>query len=343
MTTSCHEQQYRRVFLLSLLLLTTTIIISLFIGRYSIHPRVLFPLILQGIGMDPALLADGRWLVFYYIRLPRILLVSSAGAMLAMTGAAYQGIFRNPLVSPDILGVTAGAGFGVALGILLSESLFIIYLLAFLSGTLAVSLAYLISRLAQGGGIMMMVLGGILVTSFFNALLSLLKYLADPYDRLPGIVFWIMGSFSRTTWRELALTLPFMVLGMTAIFLMRWWLNGMAMGEEEARSLGIPVNILKSILIALSTLMVSACVATTGQISWVGLVIPHMARYLIGANHRYMIPIAALFGASFLLIMDNIARALTTTEIPISIITALFGAPFFAHLIMARRESGWHP
>lgn len=292
---------------------------------------------------DYLFLNESDGLVFYYIRLPRIIMVASVGAVLAITGASYQGIFRNPLVSPDILGVTAGSGFGVALGILLSGDTFIsIYLLAFFFGLAAVSLAYLFSRLGKGEEVMMMVLGGILVTSFFNALISMLKYLADPYDKLPGIVFWLMGSFSRCGWREVYLILPLMIIGITTIMVLRWHLNVIAMGDEEAKGMGIDVSKIRIVLIVVSTLMVSASVATTGQVTWIGLVVPHMARYVIGVNHRFMIPVAAMMGASFLLIIDNVARAMTTVEIPISIITALLGAPFFAYLLKARKESGWN-
>lgn len=340
MVISNRHRTYRKTLSLALILLMALFFFSLFIGRYSISPAALLKLLYAKLNGVSSI--ESSWLVFYYIRLPRIILVMAVGAMLAMTGAAYQGIFRNPLVSPDILGVTAGAGFGVALGILLGGRSSFIYSLAFLFGLLAVTLSYLISTRGKSRGIMMMVLGGILVTSFFNALLSILKYLADPYDKLPGIVFWLMGSFSRATWREVRFTLPLLAIGLTAILLVRYYINSMAMGEEEAISMGIKVSQTRFLLIIVSALMVSSSVATTGQVTWIGLIVPHIARYLVGADHRFLIPTAGLFGASFLLIIDNLARASTSMEIPISILTALIGAPFFAHLIMTRLESGWN-
>lgn len=341
MKVPLRERPYRRSLYLTLILLFIVLLLSLLIGRYSIPPSTLLSMLYRVVRGE-TLGAEGAWLVFFYIRLPRILLVTGVGAMLAITGGAYQGLFKNPLVSPDILGVTAGASFGVALGLVTGGETYRIYLLAFLLGILAVALSYLLSTWSRGGGMMLMVLGGILVSSFFNALLSILKYLADPYDKLPGIVFWLMGSFSRTTWREVLITLPLIFLGMATILLVRWYLNALAMGEEEALSMGIRVGPIRLVLITFSTLMVSASVATTGQVTWIGLIIPHIARYLVGADHRYMLPMAGLLGSIFLLIMDTLARGLTSTEIPISILTALIGAPFFAHLIMTREESGWN-
>lgn len=341
MDFSPRHKTYRKTLYVALLSLLGLFSLSLFIGRYPIPPGTLMRILYTRIFSEVST-PESSWLVFYYLRLPRVILVTGVGAMLAMTGAAYQGLFRNPLISPDILGVTAGAGFGVALGIILGGGSSLIYSLSFLFGILAVSLSYLISTRGKGGGMMLMVLGGILVTSFFNALLSILKYVADPYDKLPGIVFWLMGSFSRTTWREVRFTLPLMVIGITVILLVRYYLNSMAMGEEEAISMGIRVTETRCILIIFSTLMVSSSVATTGQVTWIGLIVPHMARYLVGADHRFLIPIAGLLGASFLLIIDNLARASMSIEIPISILTALIGAPFFAHLIMTRLESGWN-
>ncbi|MCK8827285.1 iron ABC transporter permease [Natroniella acetigena] len=326
-------------------LLVVIFTLSLFLGRYNIPPLELLELIRKLItGQSTIEVAtDNVWTVFYYIRLPRVILVTGVGAVLAITGTAYQSIFRNPLVSPDLLGVSAGSCFGVALGMVLTDnSLTTIYLLAFIFGVVAVGLAYFIAVFGKGEDIMMMVLGGILVTSLFNASISILKYLADPYEKLPGIVFWLMGGFSRTGWSEVKFTLPFMVLGITIIYILRWYLNVLSMGEEEAISLGVDAKALRLVIIVITTLMVAAAVATTGQVTWIGLVVPHIARYLIGSDHRLMLPTAALLGSTLLLLMDNLARCLTTVEIPISIITAFLGAPFFAYLLISRQESGWN-
>jgi iron complex transport system permease protein len=188
---------------------------------------------------------------------------------------------------------------------------------------------------------MKMVLAGIVVSSLFNALLSILKYLADPLDELPGIIFWLMGGFSRASWTEVKIIIPLTLIGIIIIYLMRWYLNVMSMGDEEAASLGVNVKLLRIILISFSTFMVSASVATTGQITWIGLVIPHIARFLVGSDHKIMIPQTIILGPAFLLLMDDLARTLTSAEIPISIITAFIGAPFFAYLLMTRKDSGW--
>ena len=322
------------------LLFVFIFIFSLFIGRFPIPPGQIWRVLLGFLSGELTPHIGGQaWSVFYYIRLPRVILVAGVGAALAVTGAAYQSVFRNPLVSPDILGVSAGAGFGVALGMLFTGNT-LVYLLSFICGILAVGLTFLIAKLA-GSGMMIMVLGGIAVSALFNAAISLLKYLADPYDKLPGIIFYLMGGFSRVGWSEVVFTLPLLILGVGLIYLLRWALNIMSMGEEEALALGLNVRLLRGVMIGVSTMMVSAAVATTGQITWFGLILPHMARYLAGADHRYMIPTAALLGSSLLLIMDDLARNLSGAEIPISIISAFLGAPFFIYLLLYRRESGW--
>ncbi len=308
--------------------------ISLFIGRFNI-PLLKF---INGFNLN-----EMEKAVFFQIRIPRILLVMGVGAALSVAGASYQSTFRNPLVSPDILGVSAGASFGAALGMVLSfESFTTIYFLAFVFGVIAVFLTYFISKLGKTNMIMMMVLSGIVVGSLFNAFISILKYVADPYEKLPGIVFWLMGGFSRTGWDELKFAAPFIIVGIVVLILIRWYLNVMSMGEEEAISMGINVKLIRRVMIFFSTLMVASSVATVGQVSWVGLVVPHISRFIVGADHRYMVPASGLLGASFLLIMDNIARSLTGAEIPISIITALLGAPFFAYLLISQKSSGWN-
>ncbi len=329
------ERKNNRNKLIIITVLTFLIMfVSLFIGRFNI-PVMKF---INGFNLN-----EMEQSVFYYIRLPRILLVMGVGAALSVAGASYQSIFRNPLVSPDILGVSAGASFGAALGMILSfQSFSSIYLLAFVFGVIAVFLTYFISNLGKTNMIMMMVLSGIVVGSLFNAFISILKYMADPYEKLPGIVFWLMGGFSRTGWEEVKFAAPFIIIGIIILVLIRWYLNVMSMGEEEAISMGINVKLVRNVMVLFSTLMVAASVATVGQVSWVGLVVPHIARFIVGADHRYMVPASGLLGASFLLLMDDIARSLTGAEIPISIITALLGAPFFAYLLISQKNSGWN-
>lgn len=320
------------------------ILISLFLGNYKIffdnYIDIFLHLLLR---INMQIVESSDWSVFYYIRLPRVITVTLVGAALSITGAAYQNIFRNPLVSPDILGVSAGAGLGVALGLLFSSgSMFYVYISAFLFGIIAVALTYFISMTAKRNGPMLMVLAGIIVSSLSNAMLSLLKYIADPLEKLPSIVFYLMGGFSRIGWKEVYYITPILVVGTSVLLFFRWQLNIFSLGEEEAASLGIDISKIKLIIIIFSTMMVSASVAAAGQITWIGLVVPHIARYIVGTDHRYFLPTAALSGAIILLVMDNLARTLSGAEIPISIISALIGAPFFAYLLLSRKESGWH-
>lgn len=319
------------------------IIISLLLGNYPIsikELRIIFIQFLSGSRAD--LNTNPAWSVLYYIRLPRILTVVLVGAALSLSGSAYQNIFRNPLVSPDILGVSAGAGLGVALGLLYTEgSILYVYFSAFLLGIVAVFLTYFLSKVSGRNNSMFMVLAGIVVASLANALISLLKYTADPLEKLPGIVFYLMGGFSRVSWREFYLILPIIILGGFVLIFLRWQLNIFSLGETQAASLGVDTEKIKIIVIIFSTMMVSAATAAAGQVSWIGLVVPHIARFIVGTKHKFLLPASALIGAFLLLLMDNLARTISGAEIPISIITALIGAPFFAYLLISGRESGW--
>ncbi|RAK11846.1 iron complex transport system permease protein [Halanaerobium saccharolyticum] len=329
--------------IISGILLITLIVISMLIGNYELGLNDL-GLILSDIfqGDLQAVENNPDWSVLYYIRLPRILIVVLVGAALSISGAAYQNIFRNPLVSPDILGVSAGAGLGVALGLLYSSgSMFYVYLIAFITGTAAVALTYWLSQLADGKNTMFMVLAGIVVSSLANALISLLKYLADPMQNLPGIVFYLMGGFSRSGWQEFYLLLPVVIVSLAIILFLRWQLNIFSLGEKEAAALGVDTEKIKLIVIIFSTIMVAAATAAAGQVSWIGLVIPHITRFIVGSNYKYYLPASALLGGFSLLLMDNLARTISGAEIPISIITALIGAPFFAYLLITKKESGW--
>ncbi len=325
------------------LLLIALIVISMLIGNYELDFSDLTLIISDLFGQGLQAVEDNPdWSVLYYIRLPRILTVVLVGAALSISGAAYQNIFRNPLVSPDILGVSAGAGLGVALGLLYSSgSILYVYLIAFIAGTAAVALTYWLSQLAGGKNTMFMVLAGIVVSSLANALLSLFKYLADPMQNLPGIVFYLMGGFARSGWQEFYLLLPVVLISLTVILFLRWQLNIFSLGEKEAAALGVETEKIKLIVIVFSTIMVAAATAAAGQVSWIGLVIPHISRFIFGSKYKYYLPASALLGGVTLLLMDNLARTVSGAEIPISIITALIGAPFFAYLLITKKESGW--
>ncbi len=275
------------------------------------------------------------------IRLPRILLAGIAGAGLAVAGAALQGIFRNPLVGPQIIGVSSGAAFGGAFAILISESRLLLIGAAFGFGMLAIVIVYTISRQQGRASILMLVLSGIVTSAFFSALVSVTKFVADPDDKLPAIVFWLMGSFASASYDKVFLIAIPVVAGSTVIYMMRFQINVLSLGDEEAQALGLKVERTRWIALTAIALISSAVVAAAGVIGWVGLVIPHFARMLIGPDHRVIIPISALIGATYLIHVDNVARTAIAAEIPVGIITALVGAPVFGYLLRRSANKGW--
>jgi iron complex transport system permease protein len=274
------------------------------------------------------------------IRLPRAILAMFVGAGLSVGGAAFQGMFRNPLVSPDILGVTAASGFGAALALLLSRGAFELELIAFLFGISGVGLTYLLARTYRSTPMLMLVLSGVIVAAFFSALLSGAKYLADPESKLPAITYWLLGSLNGASMRSLKLALPPIILGGAGLMLVRWRLNVLSMGDEEARSLGVRTDRLKGIIIVCTTLITAAAVSVCGIVGWVGLVIPHLARMWVGPDHRALLPAACSIGATYLLLIDDVARTASASEIPLGILTAIVGAPFFAYLLR-KTQGGW--
>ena len=261
------------------------------------------------------------------------------GSGLAVSGAVFQGTFRNPLVSESILGVSAGAGVGAAIGILLSQSDYMIQLFAFAFGLLAVGMTYFISRVYRSNPTLILVLAGIIVGSLFSAATSLIKYVADPYTKLPDITFWLMGSFAAVNMSGVFLIAPVILLCMGFILLVRWRINVLSMGDEEARTLGINTKRLRLSIILCATLITAAAVSISGLVGWVGLVIPQMSRMLVGPDHKVMIPTSILLGASFLLVVDTICRNISATEIPISIVTSIVGAPIFLYLLKKSKEN----
>jgi len=318
-------------------------LVLLVIGRFKITLSdlgAIFSAHLSGRAVGEQLVA--KELVFWWIRLPRCLMAILIGMGLSISGAVYQALFRNPLVSPDILGVAAGCTFGAALGLILpGDSFFLIHSLSFGCGLLAVAITVAIARLISIKPVIVLVLAGMVVLSFFNALLMVLKYFSDPYDELPSIVFWIMGSLSRTTWHDVLLIAPIIGIGLVFFMAMRFRLNVLSLGDIQAKSLGINPSLLRLVFIVASSLIVALSVATCGQICWIGLIIPHMSRTLVGPEHNRMIPVTALLGAIFLLAADGAARSVSAAEIPVGIITALAGAPVFAFLLYKNRSSGW--
>ncbi|PWR71263.1 FecCD family ABC transporter permease [Methanospirillum lacunae] len=316
------------------------IIWSLFIGRFEVEPGNVLKILFSPIIPMEHTWSSAEETIIFQVRLPRIIAAVLVGASLSMAGASYQGLFKNPLVSPDILGVSSGAGFGAACAILLSLSTYYIQVSAFIGGITAVITTYLLSRLYKTGQVLVLVLSGVIVSSFFSALLSITKYVADPYEKLPTIVFWLMGSLSSARYIDIMSIAPAMFLGGLILMLIRWRINLLSLGPDEARTLGIDIKQITRIIVLCATLLTAAAVCISGIIGWVGLVVPHLARMITGPDYSKLLPMTIVMGASYLLVMDDISRTLISTEIPLGILTALIGAPFFAFLLW-RRKTGW--
>ncbi len=279
--------------------------------------------------------------VLFGIRVPRTAAAVLVGGCLAAAGACYQAIFRNPLVSPDILGVSAGAGVGAVLGIFLSLPVPGIQLLAFLGGMAAVGLVLVVGASMRGReSVLTLVLGGVVIGALAGACTSLLKVLADPYDQLPAITFWLLGSLAAVNGDDVLSVLPFAVLGLAPLVALRWRIGVLSLDDDEAQALGVPVHRMRLLVIGCATLITSSMVAIAGVIGWVGLVIPHIARMLVGPAFVRLLPASALLGAAYLLLVDTIARSLAANEVPLGILTAVVGAPFFLWLL-ARGRRGW--
>lgn len=274
------------------------------------------------------------------VRLPRIVAGLLVGAGLSVSGASFQGVFRNPMVSPHILGVASGAGFGAAIAILLFDHILYIQIFSFAFGLLAVVMTYAISRVYKITPVLMLVLSGIVVGSLFSALTSFIKYIADPMNKMPAIVFWLLGSLNHVSNREIAVVSPAFIICMVILIMIRWRINLLAMGEEDARALGVNTELLKGIIIICATVITAVSVCISGIIGWIGIVIPHIGRLLVGPDHTDLLPTSMLIGAIYLVLVDTIARSLLVTEIPIGILTAIIGAPVFAYLLR-RNRNGW--
>ena len=292
--------------------------------------------------LNPAYVASDESLdaALFHIRLPRIVVVLLVGGALSMAGASYQGMFKNPLVSPDLLGASAGASFGACLAMLLNLPNAIIQLFAFAGGMVAVGLVVGLNRAIRGDAMLGLILGGILVGTLFQSGTSIVKLVADADDKLPAITFWLMGSFAGITLVDFAVILLPMLIGFALLISQRWKLNVLSFGEEEARSLGINTGRTRLIVIFAATLLASCSVAVAGIIGWIGLVVPHLARAIVGPNYRLLLPTTLAVGAIFLLIVDDVARMAYSTEIPIGLLTSILGVPFFI-FIYRKNMRGW--
>lgn len=287
-------------------------------------------------GLDPAIET-----VLLQIRGPRVLGALLVGAALASAGAAYQNLFRNPLVSPDILGVSAGAAVGAVLGIVLSLGAALVQGMAFVGGLAAVGLVYVTARAVRGHDpLLILVLVGVVLGSLLGACVALMKYLADPYNQLPAITFWLLGSLAAVDAGQLRLLAPLLLAGLLPLWLLRWRINVLSLDDEEAKALGVTAGRIRFVVIVAATLMTSAAVAIAGVVGWIGLVIPHFARLLAGPDFSWLLPVSVLLGAGFLLAVDTLARVMAGVEIPLGVLTAFIGTPLFLwQLTTAKR--GW--
>ena len=315
-------------------------VISLFLGQYSLDPVTVLIILFSPVFHPEPTWTEAQANVIFNIRIPRILGAFLIGGGLSVSGAVYQSLFRNPMVSPDILGVSSGAGFGAAIAILFSLPLLVIEGSAFLFGLLSVGFAVTLAKIYKGESILVLVLSGIIMSSLFTSLISLVKFVADPTSKLPAITYWLMGSLSAVTMQDILLGGVFILPGVAYCMLIGWRLNVFSLGDEEAGALGIDTRRMKYILILISTMITAYSVCICGIIGWIGLVIPHLGRMMVGPDNGYLIPVSFFLGAAYLILIDNIARNATTAEIPLGILTAIVGVPFFAY-IMARRDVGW--
>ena len=318
---AARQRRYVLLLAVMLVLLFIIIVLSFWVGYYPLTPVQVLNAFLSKFGFKGDILPQAVT-IFWNIRLPRILSALFIGASLSVAGATYQGMFRNPLVSPDILGVSSGASLGAA----------------FAGGVAAVAASYLISRKSAHSQTLSLVLTGTMIMSLCNAGVTMIKYVADPNDVLQQITFWLMGSLTKTTTKSFSWSVLPMIIGLSLIFIFRWQINLLTLDEEEAKSLGINVRKYRLIFIVASTLLSAAAVCLGGLIGWVGLMIPHLARALVGVDYRRLIPASAILGGGYLILVDDISRSLLSMELPLGVVTSIMGAPFFIYLIIKRKE-----
>ena len=327
----------RGILAIILIGLLVCVLVSFSVGQYPVPLNAVLGIVGQKIGIPlETFWTDAMEAAVWNIRLPRVILSVLVGMSLAAAGSAYQGVFQNPMASPDVLGASAGAGFGAALAILLGASSVYIMLGAFASGMVTVGLVFWVSRYAKGDKVLGLVLSGMMLSTLFQSGTSFLKLVADPGNQLPQITYWLMGSLSGTKWSDVLFASIPMVVGGIPLLLLRWQLNVITMGDDEAKTLGVHPQRLRFWIVLCATLVTAASVAVSGMIGWVGLVIPHIMRRLMGNDYRYLMPASILGGGLFLLLVDNISRSITASGIPIGILTAFVGAPFFLWMITGK-------
>jgi iron complex transport system permease protein len=320
--------------LIACAVLIGALLLAFSLGRYPVGLGDLFEIITAKIVGRPPDVSAAAVNVLFEVRGPRVLTAVLVGAALAVAGTAFQGLFRNPLVSPDLLGASSGAALGAVLGIYLSLGVFAVEVLAFIGGLAAVVAVYLIgSTVRARDPILVLVLTGVVIGALLGAGVGLVKYIADPYNQLPAMTFWLLGSLAAASTADLIPLFGPVALGILILLALRWRMNVLSLPDEEARALGLPTGPMRIAVIAAATLVTSASVATAGIIGWVGLVVPHIARTLVGPDFGRLIPTAALLGGGFLLVIDTVARTAAAIEIPLGILTAIVGTPFFVWLL----------
>lgn len=309
-------------------------LLSFVMGRYGVPLGQVVRILLSGVLPLEQTWTGNMAIAVLNVRLPRILLACLVGCGLSAAGTGYQTVFQNPMAAPDILGASSGACFGAALAIMTGQGAVMITVFAFLASLLSVALVYLVGNHTRGNRVVNLLLAGIMVGSLFSACTSYIKLVADPTDQLPQITYWLMGSLSGTRMGTVRFAAVCMAVGLVPLLLLRWRMNLLTLSPDEARAMGVHTDRLRLAVILSSTVLTAAAVSVSGMIGWVGLVIPHLSRRIVGSDCRRLMPMSCLFGAAFLLLVDNMARCLTATEIPIGILTAFVGAPFFIYLMV---------
>lgn len=340
MANSGHFRRHALILTAFGLALLAAVILSFGLGRYPVSPGEVVGILLSKVFPIAPYWAPQMDTVVLNIRLPRIVLSCLVGCCLASAGAAYQGIFQNPMASPDILGASAGAAFGAALAILAGAGSRWITASAFVFSLVTVAFVWLVSKRAKGAATLSLILAGIMAGSLLQAGTSFIKLVADPNNQLPAITYWLMGSLSGARSSDIALAAVPMLIGLIPLFLLRHRINILTLGDDEARSMGVNAQALRLSVIGCATLVTAAAVSVSGTIGWVGLIIPHLSRKITGSNYRDLMPLSMVFGALFMLITDTLARNLLSTEIPLGILTAVIGAPFFLYLLFRREGAG---
>ena len=325
---------------LYILMPVAAIIISMTIGRYSVSLKEVILSLGQACGFVQDAVSSEAYTVVIHLRIPRAVAAAFVGAGLATSGAAYQGVFKNPLVNSGLLGVSNGAAFGAALAIIFIGGALGTNISAFIFGIVAMGLSYWIAKIYKTVPTIMLILGGTIVSSIFSALLTMLKSIADTANELPAIVYWTMGSVASVQYKDFWALIP-VISGILIILIFSYEINVISIGEKEARTMGINVKRSKILIITAATLSTAGAVCLSGVVGWVGLVIPHIGRMIAGNDNRKLIPLSMSIGAVFMVIIDTVSRSLTTSEIPLSVLTSLIGAPFFIYLLKKTKGGGW--